>query len=130
MRFKIQPLFNNASSVCLRACVHQLCDSVCTVYLLWDVIYTVPVQEKLNEATGYAIRHLLQDVVSQIELHEAFQVPECVLTQVTVTQLRRKSTHCTVCSLIHYITAPVMQSSSYHCSYLNSTLMLTKVHLN
>lgn len=57
------------------------------VYLLWDVVNAVRVQKKLNETARYAIRHLLQDIVSQIELHQALQVLESVLSQVTVTQL-------------------------------------------
>lgn len=65
---------------------------MCTVYLLWDVIYAVPVQEKLDQAIRYTIRHLLQDVVSQIELHEVLQVLEHVPSQIAVTQLRRMST--------------------------------------
>lgn len=60
-------------SVCM--CGHQLCDNVCNEYLLWDVIYVVPVQEKLYEAGWYTSRHLFQVVASQIELHEARQVP-------------------------------------------------------
>lgn len=52
-------------------CLHQLCDNVSTVYLLWDVIYAVLVQIQLYEVIGYASRHLFQDVVSQVELHEA-----------------------------------------------------------
>jgi len=52
-----------------------ICCFICyfwpTVYLLWDVIYTVPVQEKLYEAAWYARGHLLQTVMSQVELHEA-----------------------------------------------------------
>lgn len=66
---------------------------VYAVYLLWDVIYTVPVQKKLYEATWNTRRHLLQSVMSQVELHEALQVLECVLSQVTVTQLREKTSY-------------------------------------
>lgn len=72
-------------------CVHQLCDSVYAVYLLWDVIYAVPVQKKLYEPTWYPCRHLFQNIVSQIELHQAFQVLKYVLSQVAVTQLRGKT---------------------------------------
>ena len=61
------------------------------VYLPWDVIYTVPVQEKLYEATWYPSRHLFQSIASQIELHQAVQVLKYVLSQVTVTQLRGKT---------------------------------------
>lgn len=77
-------------AVCEYTCGHQLCD-MCTVYLPWDVIYLVPVQEKLYDAARYASRHLLQGVASQIELHEARQVLKCVLSQVTVSQLKEKS---------------------------------------
>lgn len=73
-------------AVCLYMCCHPLCD-LCTVYLLWDVIYTVPVQEKLYDATRDTSGHLFEDVASQIELHEALQVLKCVLSQVTVSQL-------------------------------------------
>lgn len=52
-------------------CGYQLCDHVYTVYLLWDAIYTVPVQEKLYDATRYTSRHPFQGIVSHIELHEA-----------------------------------------------------------
>lgn len=48
---------------------HQLCDNVCNEYLLWDVVYVVPVQEKLYEAGWYTSGHLFQVVASQIELH-------------------------------------------------------------
>lgn len=78
-------------SACMHVCSSAICDNVGTVYLLWDVIYTVLVQEQLYEAIGYASRHLFQGVVSQIELHEALQVLECVLFQVTVTQLKERS---------------------------------------
>lgn len=33
-------------------CLHQLCDNVSTVYLLWDVIYAVLVQIQLYEVIG------------------------------------------------------------------------------
>lgn len=56
-------------------------------YLLWNVIYVVPVEEKLDEAAGQSGRHLLQDVASQVELHQALQVLEGVLSQVGVSQL-------------------------------------------
>lgn len=79
-------------TVCVYMTVHQLSDNAWTVYLLWDVIYTVPVQEQLDKATGYTIGHLLQGVVSQIELHEALKVLEHVLSYVTVTELSRMST--------------------------------------
>lgn len=46
----------HAVHVCI--CVHQLCDNMGNVYLLWDVIYAIPVQEKLYEAIRYASRHL------------------------------------------------------------------------
>lgn len=59
-----------------------------SVYLLWDVVDAIPVQEKLDEATWNAVRHLLQGVVSQVELHETLQVLERVLPQVIVAQLR------------------------------------------
>lgn len=66
---------------------------MCDGYVLWDVIYVVPVQEKLYEASWYTSRHLFQVVTSQIELHEAPQVLKCVPSQVTVTQLEEKSSH-------------------------------------
>lgn len=100
-------------------CGHWLCDNVCAVYLLWDVIYTVLVQEKLYEATGYASRHLSQGVVSQIELHEARQVLECVLSQATVTQLKEKSSDTHVCSRNAYMwLTPLIpkQHSAVRCS--------------
>lgn len=75
-----------------------LFDNMCTVYLLWNVIYTVSVQEKLYDSTWYASRHLFQDVASQIELHEARQVLKCVPSQITVTQLKEKSADTHVCS--------------------------------
>lgn len=61
-----------------------------TVYLLWDLINVVTVQEQLYDALGYAAGHLRQDVASQIELNESLQVPESVRTQVAVSQLRDK----------------------------------------
>lgn len=61
------------------------------VNLPWDVINTVPVQEKLYEATWYPSRHLFQNIVSQIELHQGVQVLKYVLSQVVVTQLRGKT---------------------------------------
>lgn len=60
----------------------------CTVYLLWDLINVVPVQEQLYDALGNTTRHLCQDVASQIELNKSLQVPESVCTQVAVRQLR------------------------------------------
>lgn len=41
------------------ACFQRLCGSACTVYLLWDVIYAVFIQEQLNKASWYTGRHLL-----------------------------------------------------------------------
>lgn len=64
--------------------------TTCTVYLLWDLINVVTVQEKLYDALGYTARHFRQDVASQIELNKSFQVPESVCTQVAVRQLRDK----------------------------------------
>lgn len=71
------------------------------LYLLWDVVYTVPVQEKLDEAAGKSGRHLSQDVASQIELHEALQVLECVCAQVRVRQLEDTSTSPPLFNAIH-----------------------------
>lgn len=61
---------------------------LCTVYLLWDLIDVVTVQEKLYDAFGYTAGHLCQDIASQIELNKSLQVLESGCTQVTVRQLR------------------------------------------
>lgn len=61
------------------------------MYLLWDVIYTVLIQEKLNDVARNARGHLLQSVVSQVELQEALQVLQGVLSQAGVTQLTKTS---------------------------------------
>lgn len=66
-------------------------DNVYTVHLPWDVIYTVPVQEKLYEAIWYPSRHLFQRIAGQIELHQAVQALKYVPSEVTVTQLRGKT---------------------------------------
>lgn len=55
--------------------------------MLWDVVDAVLVQEQLYDTVRYAVGHLLQQVVSQIELHQTLQILERVLSQVTVTQL-------------------------------------------
>lgn len=102
-------------------CVHELCDYVCTVYLLWDVIYTVPVQEKLDEATRYTIRHLLQDVVGQIELHEALQALESVSSQVAVTQLR-EGVHSIQYNIRYSTYCNCVCSKNAYCLYPNSTV--------
>lgn len=79
---------------CVQVCVFievHVCFSICvcsSVYLLWDVIYTVLVQEKLYESTRDARGHLFQGVVSQIELHQVLQILKRVLSQTAVTQLR------------------------------------------
>lgn len=59
----------------------------CAEYLLWNVIDVVPVEEQLDDSAGQSGRHLLQDVASQVELHQALQVLEGVLSQVGVSQL-------------------------------------------
>lgn len=61
--------------------------------MLWDVIDTVPIQEKLHEAGWYTSRHLLQRVMSQVELHQVLKALKAVLTQATVTQLTEKISH-------------------------------------
>lgn len=75
---------------------NQLWDNACAVYLLWDVIDTVPIQEKLHEAGWYTSRHPPQRVMSQVELHQVRKALKAVLTQATVTQLTEKTSH--ICS--------------------------------
>lgn len=86
----------NSNTSCLQCGDDRFWGNACTVYLLWDVIYTVPVQEKLYEAAWNTSGHLLQRVMSQVKLHKAPQVLEGVLPQVAVTQLTDKTSR--VCS--------------------------------
>lgn len=69
---------------------------ICTVYLLWDLIDVITVQEKLYDAFGYTARHLRQNVASQVELNKSLQVLESGRTQVAVRQLRDRRSNTSV----------------------------------